>query len=306
MNPTLRGLLRAALAVALGLGAGLLVAWVIAPVQYVDTEPRTLREDHRTAYIQLIAQAYAVDGNLERARARLALLDEGDAALAATAAAQRLAASGASAEAVQALSALAADLGARPAATALAAATPTSAMAATATERLSQGTATPPPGDTLTPEPSATLPTPTPPDTATFTPSPTVTPPPTITPRLLPTRTPTPTPLGAFLFAHQQQMCDPTQTEPLIQVITQDRSGEEIGGAEVVVEWAQGFDHFFTGLKPELGAGYGDFTMTEGIEYTVHLAESPGARVGPLVAETCTGPTGAQFPGAWRLVFRQP
>ena len=303
MTPTLRGLLRAALAVAIGLAAGLLVAWVVAPVQYTDTEPRGLRADHRTAYIHLIARAYAVDGNLERARTRLVLVAEGDPALSAAAVAQRLAAGDEPAESVQVVAALAAALGARPETEP--AATPSSVLA-TATERPAIRTATPTPGDTLTPRPTATRPTPTPPDTATFTPTPTDTALPTITPRLLPTRTPTPTPLGAFRFASQQQVCDPALSEPLIQVITQDRSGEEIGGAEVIVEWAGGFDHFFTGLKPDLGAGYGDFTMAPGIEYTVHLAESPGARVGPLIAETCTGTAGEQFPGAWVLVFRQP
>jgi hypothetical protein len=244
---------------------------------------------------------------VERARARLALVAEGDPAVAAAAIAQRAAADGAAPEAVRALAALAADLGARPGVTPTATPSP---VVATATERATgrpgAGTPSPPPGETLTPEPSATLPTPTPPDTATFTPAPTDTALPTITPRLLPTRTPTPTPLGTFLFASQQQVCDPALGEPLIQVVTQDRSGEQIGGAEVIVEWAEGFDHFFTGLKPELGAGYGDFSMAPGVEYTVHLAASPGARVGPLVAEICTGASGEEFPGAWRLVFRQP
>lgn len=305
MSPTVRGVLRAALAAGLGLGLALLYAWVIAPVQYTDTAPRTLRDDYRNDYLLLIARAYAADGNLERARTRLVLAAEGDPARTAAAAAQRLAAAGAGPEAVQALAALAADLDGQ--AGGLAAAPSPSPVVATRTGAATTGpTATAGPGATHTAEPTATLPTPTPPDTATLTPAPTETPRPTITPRQLPTRTPTPTPLGAFLFASQQQVCDPALTEPLIQVVTQDRSGEEIGGAEVIVEWAEGFDHFFTGLKPELGAGYGDFAMQPGVEYTVHLAESPGALVGPLVAETCTGASGEQFPGAWRLVWRQP
>ena len=31
---------------------------------------------------------------------------------------------------------------------------------------------------------------------------------------------------------------------------------------ELVVTWDEGEDHFFTGLQPELGLGYGDFLMT--------------------------------------------
>ena len=310
MTPTWQRLLRAALAVALGVGLGLLIAWVIAPVQYVDTEPISLRDDHRTAFIQLVARAYAVDGNLERARARLALVAGETPALAVAAVAQRTAAEGGSEALVQSLADLASDLGARPGTAAPVTPPPSpSAVQATATKRPTQsaaGTASAAPRDTFTPRASPTLPTPTAPATATHTPSPTNTMAPSLTPRLLPTRTPTPTPLGAFLFASQQQVCDPTLAEPLIQVLTQDPSGEQIGGAEVVVEWAGGFDHFFTGLKPELGAGYGDFTMAPGIEYTVHLAESPGALVGPIIAETCTGASGEQFPGATRLIFRQP
>ncbi|MBI1865988.1 MAG: HD-GYP domain-containing protein, partial [Nitrospirae bacterium] len=42
---------------------------------------------------------------------------------------------------------------------------------------------------------------------------------------------------------------------------------------EIVVVWDAGEDHFFTGLKPELGQGYADFTMTEGVSYTLRLAE---------------------------------
>src|SRR5260221_13035636 len=59
---------------AVGLGLALLYTWVISPVQYVDTAPNSLRADYRTTYAQLAARAYAVDGDLGRARTRLALL----------------------------------------------------------------------------------------------------------------------------------------------------------------------------------------------------------------------------------------
>ncbi len=279
MSRSLPLLLRAAAALGAGLGLGLLYAWLVSPVRYVNTEPRTLQATYRAEYVRLAARAYAVDGNLERARARLALVASGDPAPIVVEVAQRAAATGGSPETVKALSALAAALGGGPA------------------------TSTPALSPSLTPGPGSQ--TPAPPDMPTARPPPTSTVVPSITPRLLPTRTPTPTPLGAFRFLTRQLICDPSLSEPLIQVVTQDSDGRQLGGVEVVVEWSGGFDHFFTGLKPERGAGYGDFTMAPGIEYTVHLTESPGALVGPMTAETCNGTGGQEQPAAWLLVFVQ-
>jgi hypothetical protein len=129
---------------------------------------------------------------------------------------------------------------------------------------------------------------------------------PTLTPQLLPTRTPTPLPLGAFEFVGRQLVCDPQLGEPLIQVVTEGADGEQVPGVEVVITWDAGFDHFFTGLKPEVGAGYGDFTMAGGIEYSVHLAESPSATVDGLVAQTCSEPGGDAYLGSWLLIYKQP
>jgi hypothetical protein len=88
----------------------------------------------------------------------------------------------------------------------------------------------------------------------------------------------------------------------LIQVVTLDRGGAPIPGVEILVEWAGGQEHFFTGLKPELGAGYGDFVMAAGETYAVHPANSPAAVAGSLRIPEC--PAGGA--GSWRLVFQQP
>ena len=71
------------------------------------------------------------------------------------------------------------------------------------------------------------------------------------------------------------------------------------------VVWDQGSDQFFTGLKPELGAGYADFNMQPGIAYTVELPGS-SALVTGLELEACTGEQGQSFNGSWLLVFSQP
>ncbi|MCC7362335.1 MAG: hypothetical protein IT317_22840 [Anaerolineales bacterium] len=275
----MKTVLLALVALAAGAGLGLLYSWVISPVEYTDTGPNTLRADYQAAYVQWAARALAVDGNLGRARTRLALLGWSDPAQAAAALASRLQSQGADAEQVAAVAGLAAALGGQAA--------PTQAPA----------------GGTPAAEVSAT---PAPPTASATPPPPTPTVVPSITPQLLPTRTPTATPQGAFDFKGRQLVCDPTLGEPLIQVMTEDAGTVPVPGVEVVVTWEGGFDHFYTGLKPDQGQGYGDFTMAPGIEYTVHLAESPSLTVEGITVENCGDGAGGTFPGAWLLVFRQP
>jgi hypothetical protein len=62
----------------LGILAGLLVSWVLLPVQYVNTSPVTLRADYKDEYRGLIAAAYQSTGDLERARTRLGVLGDPD------------------------------------------------------------------------------------------------------------------------------------------------------------------------------------------------------------------------------------
>lgn len=257
----------------IGLVAGLIVGlgytWWISPVKYVNTAPASLRTDYKTQYIQLVAEAFAVEEDIERAQTRLAALGEADVNQTITALAQQLATSENDPQAARSLTALA---------EALSNTTPLVPTASLVSTLAASPTA---PEATATPAPSAT-------------------------PFLLPTHAPTSTPLGEFGFVGKDLVCEANLQPPLIQVVMLNASGEQVPGVEVVVEWDGGFDHFFTGLKPELGQGYGDFTVTEGVNYAVHLAASPSAAVTDLAVETCPNEGGKQFPGSWLLTFRQP
>ena len=66
--------MQAALGVAAGLALGLVIGW-LWPVQYTNTAPAVLRQDYRDDYVVMVAAAYEVEGDPERARERLALLD---------------------------------------------------------------------------------------------------------------------------------------------------------------------------------------------------------------------------------------
>jgi hypothetical protein len=71
MRPTLA---RFVIGAAIGLAAGMIYGWILNPVEYVDTTPGSLREDYRTDYILMVAEAYAGDGDLGLAQVRLAAL----------------------------------------------------------------------------------------------------------------------------------------------------------------------------------------------------------------------------------------
>ena len=241
----------------IGMAGGLYYTWLLSPVEYVETAPDSLRSDFRGDYLGLIASAYASDGDLVRARTRLALFPDLDSATELAALAQQRLAAGLVDTEANALSQLASALSIGP-------------------------TRTPAPtteGVTISPTPSRT-------------------------PRPSPTRRPTATPGAAFLLASREQICDPLLSESLIQVVVLDAAQGPVPGREVIVVWDTGQDHFFTGLKPELGLGYGDFTMTEGTSYTLRLADSQQP-VTNLAVHECVGDDDEPYAGSWLLQFEQ-
>jgi hypothetical protein len=68
------------IAIAAGIFAGVMYGWVVNPVQYVETTPDSLREDYRTDYVLMVAEAYQLEDDLAVAARRLALLGDAPAA----------------------------------------------------------------------------------------------------------------------------------------------------------------------------------------------------------------------------------
>lgn len=249
-------------ALALGVAVGLGLAWYAFPVRYVDTEPGTLRPADRTLALNLIAEAYLSEQDVARAQARALALGEADPARTFTALAQQASAANAPEAQVRALGALALALGQRPVA---------------AVSPAAPATFTPPPATPTDPPPTLTAP-----------------PPPT---------NPPPTAVLTFALAEVQTVCDPAQAGS-IQVVTQDRVGNPVSAVEIQVTWDNGqqSDRFFTGLKPELGLGYGDFSASDGLTYTVKLVLAQPVTLAEVSLPACSGP----FTGAVRVVARQP
>lgn len=276
----------------LGLGLGLIYSLFIQPVNYTDIAPAMLDPAAKDRYRALIAIAYNADQDLVRARARLALLRDDDPFRALAEQAQRWLAEGKSAEEARALGLLAVSL-AQAQATILAPPTsniPTPPPTVAETSNLTGTETTIPP----TPNPAGAV---APAEGENLNPTQPINPPPS--PQVTPTIT------LHLQLSKRESVCDPTRGQSLIQVYTWDANGAEAPGVELVVNWQGGENHFFTGLKPEMGAGYADFSMTPGITYTLRLA-SGGEPVMDLTTPACTTSSGEKYWGNWVLEFSPP
>ncbi len=153
---------------------------------------------------------------------------------------------------------------------------------------LADGSPTPVPSATLAPPPSKTpapSPSPTPAGTPTVTSAPTL----------------TAGPRRQFVLVGLGAYCD-AERPALLTVYVQERNGRGIPGMALRVQWDNGEDRFFTGLKPERGLAYADFAMQGDVQYRVdmpgHAESSPVFATGDCVDE------GESTLRSWRAVFR--
>ena len=266
------------LALMLGIALGLGYAWVIAPVQVIDSAPEALRSDFKDQYRAVIAASYASNGNLTRAQSRLVLLGDADVYQALSAQAQQLLAAGQTRESQQVAGLASALQGLAPT---VAPSTPTELALATSTRAAN----------------SSPAPSPTPTDIET--------PLPFYTATARPTQTLIPTPGKPFELGSQENVCDESLGEGLLQVTVQLTSRRQLSGIELILSWSGGEEHFFTGFKPDLGNGYADFAMSPGVFYTLRAAEG-GAVVPGLTPPTCQASNGETFFGGIRIVLQRP
>ncbi len=284
-----RRILEALATLAVGFALGLLYAWVISPVRYVDTTPDSLRADFKDQFRTAIASAYAASHNLDRARARLVLLGDTDPVQALSAQAQRMLAAGQPFEVAQQVAQLATDLRAGVGSIGPSA-VPQSGNTAVPATVVALATA-----ETQVPQfPLASA-------TAEIAPSPELIS--TSTPR--PTPTPIPTPAAPFQLVSQDQVCNPNLTDGLLQISILDRNGHAMPGVEITITWDNGQENFFTGFKPEISNGYADYVMQPGISYALRVANT-GTPVPDLRAPACPLVGGQTFVGGLKLTFQQP
>lgn len=260
----------------IGLAGALYYAWVVSPIVYTEVSPARFSERYKAEYLYLVSQSYAADGDWTRAEQRLAALE--DPALNQTIAdlLETYLREQQKPEVIENLARLAQQSGVEGKAVALFAPTPAG------------------PASTDTPTPAASLEAT---STPTHTPTPSLTPEPSTTPTLPPE--PSPTPRPNYRLLAQEPYCERGENVLLLVVETQDALLNPLPGVEVLVTWDGGEDHFFTGFKPALGAGYGDFEMEPGVSYTVQLADG-SPEISGLRIEPCADGSD----GGWRLTFQ--
>lgn len=230
----------ALLGLVLGLAAGLVLAWVVWPVQYTETDPSDLMAERKALWADLVADGYALTGDLDAARARLNLLGVSDPGAFVAQVAETRLDQGASLQHVRAMARLAERLGG-------------------ITARLLVYIATPAPTPTATPTPQPT---------PTATPSPRATQTPTPEPTLTPTPTQGPS-AQVFRLVGKDYVCAPGAGPDIIAVFLLDEDERGVPGIRIEVTWAGGADAFYTGLKPEVNPGYADFVAERGVEYSI-------------------------------------
>lgn len=301
-----RGFLYLFTGLAFGLGLGLFFAWGLAPTQFVDTTPASLRIDFKDEYRFMIASAYRANGDLIRAQARLNTIGDVNPPKALGEQAQRMLANNSSVQMVLVLADLSEALQTLP----TVASTPSPGpVSPTPLPQL----AVQPPGDEASSTPQNDTPTatstalknspePQHPPTGTDTPSPSPAPIATLAAHPRPSLTATP---GlAFKLLLQTSQCEPSQPG-LLQIYLSDTKSKPVAGVELVITWFGGEEHFFSGLKSEISPGYADYGLSENVEYDLSLSPA-GTRVTGLRASTCTDASGGSYPGGIRLEFKQP
>ena len=81
-NPWWRSLLRTVIWIGLGIlvgaGLGLLVGWVLWPLEYTEADPSILEDDYQRDYTLMIASAYSLERDLDLANKRLRSLGTAD------------------------------------------------------------------------------------------------------------------------------------------------------------------------------------------------------------------------------------
>jgi hypothetical protein len=256
----------------IGLVGGLVYAWFVNPVEFVNIAPDRLSAEDQREYVLLVAESYMQSQDIDRAQQRLAALGVRDIGQMVAVQADSALLRGGNPDEVRALATLAEALGAHP----LAADVFSGTVAPTTVVQLATPTDAPTPTVSVTLAPSAT-----------------------------PNR---PTPTLAVVgeteleLVEREDTCEDEGLVGLLEVSVRNRFDQGIPAVEVQVEWEDGQDRFFTGLKPDIDPGYADFQMVADRTYVVTLVGLSEPVVG-LSSAGCLTPRGRTSIPSFRLIF---
>lgn len=274
------GLLALFAALVAGLALGLSYAWLVDPVRLYNTTPVLMRSDYRHDWIRMAALGYVVDGDLERALARLEGLRGEDVRVALAGLIEAGAAHGWPAHTMRTLSGLAQRLQVHTPAMLVYLQTPPTSP---------QGSGLPLPSPTPSPPPTI------------FLPNPTLTPTPLVSPLPVP---------APNRVVGQTLVCEgtPAQLRVLVRAAGEDqeepKAGQEptpLAGVVLWLTWPGGADRAVTGLRPNIDPGYADFSLLPEVPYALSIGEPNAPVLSGLFLQAC--PEESQL-GSWEVVVQ--
>ena len=89
-----------------------------------------------------------------------------------------------------------------------------------------------------------------------------------------------------------------------MQIVVFDSRHHPMPGVVIIITYSGAEEHFYTGLKPELGDGYADYIMQSGVTYSLRVGQS-GIPVPNLTAPSCPDTNGQTYTGGLKLTFQQ-
>lgn len=267
----------------IGLAGGLSYAWLIDPVQYVDSYPPQMAPPYRRDWIHMTAFAYGHQANLRRAKIRLMHLPDTEVRKELGRALDVAVAEGQSSPVLQRMAGLAQHFGVD-----------------SPTVRIYTGAGESVEIPTVNPTSIASEPTPTPATLDPPTPSP-----------VPPTMTPTPVFTPTYVISNVFRTCAPRPRIALSvthEVSATIRGREErvtrgISNVETWLLWSDGADRAITGLRPRQGSGYVDFDVEPGLRYNLYLEEPTGVPLTVLEIQMCDA-RGSDGWTDWLIIVR--
>jgi hypothetical protein len=105
----------------------------------------------------------------------------------------------------------------------------------------------------------------------------------------IPRATPTmfPTLSAPYILKERAADCGRSLRPGLLQIWVENATGLAMPGVRIQVNWKDGEETFYTGLKPDMNAGYADFEMASGIVYSLRVGEN-GETITGLGTADCT------------------
>jgi hypothetical protein len=121
----------------------------------------------------------------------------------------------------------------------------------------------------------------------------------------IPRATPTLFPTLSAPFVLKERAADCRSDTPgLLQIWIDNAGGQAIPGVRIQIAWKDGEESFFTGLKPEINAGYADYAMTRGLTYSLRVGEN-GETISDLGVADCTAEGRPELDGGIILRFTE-